>query len=343
METCADARDWTGSYDKGKDDMLAGLDVSSQCPPEATRRIYIALPTYERHENEVLSSAMMRPVPPNDPRYFFVTVPTKGCSLLAMAFNSQLGKCLNDGTFDYWLLNHGDVAPDNRVYYAHVMVEEMIAHDLDVLSAVVALKDDRGLTSTAVGARSNMWTMRRRISQHELSLLPETFTIDDCMEKLDWSRDHPLMKLFAAGDPREPCLLPNTGCMMWRLTKGEGEDKVRQEWPDAFPGFMIWDRLGWVHEDGSGTLAQPARSCPGSWGHYRIPPGARKLGGRINVQCVPEDWYAGVWFAREELRVGATTKFSTDHWGFGRTTCRRDSPVGDEKIDHAYFDCTARH
>lgn len=331
------------NYEQGKDNPLSGLDLSSKAEPEQTRRIYIAAPTYDRHENEVLSSIYNRAVPPGDDRYFLCTVPAKGQSLLAKAFNDQLAACLNDGTFDYWLLNHGDLAPDPHVPYMHVMIEEMIAHDLDVLSCVAALKDDRGLTSTAIGARSNMWTMRRRISQHELESLPETFTIDDCMEKLDWSRGHPLEKLFAAGDPREPCLLVNTGMMMIRLTKGEGEAKVRQEWPDAFPGFMIWDRLGWVHEDGSGTLAQPGNNVPRNWGHYRIPPGARERGGRINVQCVPEDWYFSLWCAREELRVGATTKVYTDHWGFGSVRCQRGKPLGTEKIDNAYFDCEARH
>jgi hypothetical protein len=331
-------------YSKGKDNPLEGLDLSSEAGAEQTRRVYIGCPTYERHENEVLSSIYQwgRNVPANDNRYFLCTVPAKGQSLLAKAFNDHWAACLNDGTFDYWLLNHGDLAPDPNVPYVHVMVEEMIKHDLDVLSCVAALKDDRGLTSTAVGCRSNMWTMRRRISQHELELLPETFTYEDCMEKLDWSRPHPLVDVFARGDVREPCLLVNTGMMMVRLTKGEGEDKVRQTWPYCFPGFMIWDRLGWVHPDGTGTLASPART-PSQWGHYRIPEGAREKGGTLNVQCVPEDWYFSIWCAREELRVGATTKVPTDHWGFGKVSCRRGQPLGTEKIDHAYFDCEARH
>ena len=329
----------------GKDASLSDLDLSGKADANTaeSRRVYIALPTYERHENEVLSSAYNRCTPPGDDRYFVCTVPTKGQSLLAKAFNDQWAACQNDGSFDYWLLNHGDLAPDPTVPYVHVMIEEMLAHNLDVLHCVAALKDDRGLTSTAIGARSNMWTMRRRISQHELELLPETFTIDDCMEKLDWSRSHPLEKLFAAGDPREPCLLANTGMMMVRLTKLVDGEKVRDEWPQCFPGFMIWDRVGFVHADGSGTIAERSNKVPASWGHYRIPPGVRREGSRLNVQCVPEDWYFSIWCAREELRVGATTKVFTDHWGFGRTRCKRGEPLGTEKIDNVYFDCEARH
>ena len=330
-------------YTQGKDNPLAGLDLSSKAEVEQTRRVYIAAPTYDRHENEVLSSIYNRAIPEGDSRYFVCAVPAKGQSLLAKAFNDHWAVCLNDGSFDYWLLNHGDLAPDPLLPYVHVMVEEMLTHNLDVLSCVAALKDDRGLTSTAIGCRSNMWTMRRRLSQHELTLLPETFTIDDCMAKLDWSKGHPLENLFAAGDPREPCLLVNTGMMMVRLSKGEGPDRIKQTWPYAFPGFMIWDRLGWVHPDGSGTLAQHDRRKPSTWGHYRIPEEAHEKGGTLNVQCVPEDWYFSLWCAREELRVGATTKVYTDHWGFSRTRCHRGHPLGTEKIDNAFFDCEARH
>ena len=335
-------------YSKGKDDPLAGGDFSSTARPEQSRRVYIAAPTYERHENETLSSIYNRAIPPDasglaDQRYFLCTVPAKGQSLLAKAFNDQYAACLNDGTFDYWLLVHGDMSPDPRVPFVHVMVEEMIKHDLDVLSCVAGLKDDRGLTSTAVGARSKHFSTRRRISQHELRQLPETFTVEDCMRCLDWSKEHPLQNLFASGDPREPCLLVNTGMMMLRLTKGEGEQKVRQMWPYNFPGFVILDRVGWVHPDGSGTLAEHDRRRPAHWGHYRIPDGAYEKGGRLNVQCVPEDWNFSLWCAREELRVGATTRIITDHWGFAKTTCNRDAPVGSEKIDHAFFDCEARH
>jgi len=334
------------NYDKGKDEPLAGLDLSSQAEPENTRRVYIAAPTYERHENETLSSIYQwgRNVPLGDSRYFLCTVPSKGQSLLAKSFNDHYAACLNDGTFDYWLLNHGDMSPDPRQPYIHVMIEEMIKHDLDVLSCVAGLKDPRGLTSTAIGARSKHFASRRKLSQHELQLLPETFTIDDCMEKLDWSKDHPLMHMFAGNDPREPCLMINTGMMMLRLTKGEGADKVRQAWPYAFPGFVILDRVGWVHHDGSGTLAAHDRRRPSTWGHYRIDPDrAMSKPGRMNVQCVPEDWNFSLWCAREELRVGATTKIITDHWGFSKTTCDRSNPRGEERFDTAYFDCEARH
>jgi predicted O-methyltransferase YrrM len=119
-------------------------------------------------------------------------------SLLAANFNSLWCKALNivhsGGRLDYFAMLHDDIGPGK--FWLDKLIDELEAKQLDVLSVVVPIKDQRGLTSTAVHKDGNNWRTECRLTMHDLYELPETFTSDDL-----------------GGKP----LLLNTGCwvMKW--------------------------------------------------------------------------------------------------------------------------------
>lgn len=134
-------------------------------------------------------------------------------SLLAHSFNLLWCKALNErrkNGLDYFAMQHADIEPQPG--WLDVLIDELEAKQLDVLGVAVAIKDPRGLTSTAV-ARSDgdPWRTHCRLTMHELHRLPETFTSDDI-----------------GGRP----LLLNTG--LWVCKFGEWADQVH---------FTINDRI----------------------------------------------------------------------------------------------------
>lgn len=312
------------------------------------RRVYVAMPTYERHENEMMTAVYKHAIPPEKLDLYLppdvtldeslkvdsadvgclVANPSKGESLLAKAFNDHWCRCLNEPIgFTHWHLQHGDVHPEG--YFVDELIEEMEKHDLDVIHACVAIKDGRGVTSTAIGPISatkgdfpgSTFATCRKITTRELERLPETFTVEDCLEHLDWSGEHPFKQLMKES-PINLCMLPNTGCMMVRLG----------DWAYQFPGFMIMDRLVMELEDG---VHQRPCVVQSPWGpHLQLPKDRDK---RRMTQTVPEDWNFGKWCARQGLKVGATTKVVTNHWGLARFTCKRGSGWGDEHRDAWFF------
>lgn len=104
-------------------------------------------------------------------------------SLLAANFNSLWVGALNlarDGAFrpDYFAMQHADVEPAD--WWIDTLIDELEARDLDVLGAVVPIKDPHGLTSLALGRPDgDTWRPRCRLTLAEVHRLPETFTSDD--------------------------------------------------------------------------------------------------------------------------------------------------------------------
>ena len=352
-----------------------------------TTRIYLTLPSYENHEVDMMQVAYRGAVPDGHD-YLIRACPRKGCSLLANAFNSGWVDCLNStsnpqpdngGPFDYWCLLHGDVEPSE--HFLHVMIQEMEEHKLNALHAVVAIKDNRGITSTGIGPISRKWSPTRKITTTELQQLPQTFTISDCLQFLDWGtypvdknkwvrwkqieddynktatpaantyirflldmigevpkpfqypRDSAFGKLIhhpTDTTPVDLCLLANTGCLLVKL----------DDWCWEFPGFVIEDRLV---EDINGTEKEPllisreTRRYTDNVGDYEDHHELSQYRGMRKTQNVPEDWAFGRWMARKGLRMGATTKVTTRHWG--KLPFVTSDPWGGEKTDQWYLGC----
>ena len=55
----------------------------------------------------------------------------------------------------------------------------MEAKDLDILGVAIPIKDNRGMTSIAIGEPGDNWRVKCRLSLREIHSLPVTFTSDD--------------------------------------------------------------------------------------------------------------------------------------------------------------------
>jgi predicted O-methyltransferase YrrM len=135
-------------------------------------------------------------------------------SLLAQNFNAlwceALSECHRGRPVHYFAMLHADIEPEDG--WLDILIAELEARQLDVLSAVVPIKDPIGLTSTALERDDkDPWRVLCRLTMKEVYRLPETFMSEDV--------GHPL--------------LLNTGCWVCRFDPAWAK-KVR---------FTINDRI----------------------------------------------------------------------------------------------------
>lgn len=175
-------------------------------------RVLIAQPGYGTFETESYYAGQKALI--NTDTYSASVVRTKS-SLLAHNFNDCLVKALNEG-YEYFAMLHTDIAVDAG--WLNVMLDEMASLNVEVMHAPAAIKDIRGLTSTAVAMAPDDWALPRRLTVKELKRLPETFTVADVRKEIE---------------PDALWLLPNTGCLVFRA----------DTWARDFPGFNIKDRV----------------------------------------------------------------------------------------------------
>lgn len=116
------------------------------------------------------------------------------------------------GNFTHFAMLHDDIVPEDN--WLDFLMEDLLAKNADVVSAVVPIKDGHGLTSTAIDAAEGIFDIERRITMTEAMRLPEVFNAADC------------------GYPDRNLLL-NSGCWVADLTK-PWRHKVR---------FTIQDRI----------------------------------------------------------------------------------------------------
>ncbi len=126
----------------------------------------------------------------------------RGTSVLPRTFNALFADALNardtDGVTHFAML-HDDVIPGPG--WVDVFLAEMARLDCDLISAVVPLKSQKGLTSTGLDTPGDPWSVRR-LCMAEIHELPETFTAADVPYRAD-----------------EQQLLLNTGCWLMRLAE----------------------------------------------------------------------------------------------------------------------------
>jgi hypothetical protein len=157
--------------------------------------------------------------------------------------------------FTHFAMLHDDVEVSPR--WISTLLGEMERTGADLMSVVIPIKNNHGLTSTGYGDPGD-WYDYRRLTMREVFRLPETFSLDD------------LPKAKAAGK----CLLVNTGCWIADLRRtqyrlrnplsGEMVFRFWQDhrlsiWPDgtACPEFAPedwnWSRL--CHQHGLKVFA----------------------------------------------------------------------------------------
>ncbi len=145
-------------------------------------------------------------------------------SLLCQNFNQLWCSALNDDPRpDLFALHHADLcAPPG---WLDMLTEELVTRSVDMMGTIVAIKDPRGLTSTAV--LDSETSKLRRVTIREAATFPETFDMADI---------HRVWDLPGAVDRYRLCL--NSG--LWVAKLGAWAD-------DAV--FTIGDRID-KSEDG---------------------------------------------------------------------------------------------
>lgn len=105
---------------------------------------------------------------------------TLGLNINALWYQA-LNACMA-GEFTHFAMVHSDIEileNEESTRWADRLIEEMDAHDLDVAAVPVAIKDERGLTSSGIGNPESRWVPFRRFTTAELDKLPTTFTAED--------------------------------------------------------------------------------------------------------------------------------------------------------------------
>ena len=127
--------------------------------------VFLALP----HRGDISVGAMMGAVQASKRQD--VRLRHLSRSLLPHCFNLLWCGALNERPVDHWAMLHDDIAPQPG--WLDVLIAEMETHNADIMSAVVPIRDERGLSSTAVRHPETGWL--RRLTIHETNRLPETF------------------------------------------------------------------------------------------------------------------------------------------------------------------------
>jgi hypothetical protein len=158
-----------------------------------TPYVYIAVPCYDTLACQILPGLCM----PSQDAQLQMQVVTG--SLLANVFNRLWCDALNKRGqgLTHFAMHHADIqAPPG---WLDTLLNEQARFGADVLSVVVPIKDQRGLTST--GTRNLETGSIRRLTMQEVFKLPETFALSDLPHGPD------------------DCLLINTGLWLCDFTR----------------------------------------------------------------------------------------------------------------------------
>jgi hypothetical protein len=177
-------------------------------------------------------------------------------SLLPTSCNNLLVSAISSSA-DWLAILHSDVDPEPNWIDALIHIAE--SHLADFVSAVVPIKDDRGVTSTAIAGTSNTGCFARLTqSQVRHPSFPDTFGIMEAAEALCQLPN----ELRVVNCPRI-FLLANTGCMIYRIAHWRPGVKFSNEDDIAVVGGRVeavWQSEDWffsrsIAERGGKVLA----------------------------------------------------------------------------------------
>lgn len=178
--------------------------------------VFLGIPTYDGQLDAGVAQAAYL----SCSRSRKVHVLTNGKSLLSSNCNTLYANALNlrkSHDLKWFAMLHADVVPGP--YWLDQLIHEAERHQADMMSAVVAIKDERGISSTAISSGDD-WRQFGRLTFHQMHAptFPITFDIQtaaDALESLDGA-------LRVSECPRHG-LLANTGCMVVRLDRDWSE------------------------------------------------------------------------------------------------------------------------
>jgi GT2 family glycosyltransferase len=135
---------------------------------------------------------------------------TGNCNVLwAAALNAA-----NQHGVKWFAMLHSDIEP--QPHWLDALIDLAVEHDADMMSAVVPIKDERGVTSTAIENPDNPWAVFCRLTQRQVwhARFPATFDIAAAAAALRGLPDG-----LGVPDCPESTLLANTGCFAIRLDR----------------------------------------------------------------------------------------------------------------------------
>lgn len=197
--------------------------------------VFIGCPTYDRIEAGTAQALYGSATQQHE-----VCVMINGKSLLNNNCNTLYAMCLNEREnlgLNWFAMLHADIEPE--AWWLDKLIDEAEKHEADMMSVVVPIKDERGLTSTALMGGNNR--VYCRLTQRQVCNpgFPKTFDLDTAVNALG---SIPNGELCVEGVPRV-ALLANTGCMVLRLKPWA--DKLFFQTKDAIiqegGKFVAWD------------------------------------------------------------------------------------------------------
>lgn len=137
-------------------------------------KLLIALPCY--HTGTSVGARAIRRVYTSHPEWKVTEIEAIG-SLLTAGFNRAWAHALNmreRGEITHFLMLHSDVRPRDE-NWIDILLAEMEKANVQVLSAIIPIKDARGMTSTALD--TNLWRPMR-FTMRQIHDAPVTWTDD---------------------------------------------------------------------------------------------------------------------------------------------------------------------
>jgi len=215
-----------------------------------------------------------------------ISVLPLGSSLLAANCNSLWCHGLNNraaANLKWFAMLHADI--ELEYWWLDMLIAEAEKYNADLMSAIVPIKDDRGLTSAAISQPGSQFRQFCRLTMRQArhELFPDTFGINEAADALERLPE----PLRIANVPRE-FLLVNTGCFVCRLDRPwcehvwfamhDGIEQVNGQWgPVQQSEDWVFSRK--VAEQGGKVMATriiPLAHKGGSqflstqvWGHPR--------------------------------------------------------------------------
>lgn len=163
------------------------------------KKLLIAMPTYDGHVDFLVQAAVYRETSGHADRM----VGAQQSSLLANCCNQLYCIALNDrDTYGRFMMWHSDVRTKASGLITG-LIQEKQRLKADVISVLLPIKDEKGLTSSGLMYGKGNKRRRRRLTIKEAEKLPETFHRSHLCELWDASRDS--------------VFLVNTGLILWDL------------------------------------------------------------------------------------------------------------------------------
>jgi|GEM_PF-5345325 len=174
--------------------------MSEQTVKEFRPVFFVGMPSGSAHPNQKAAEAFYLKITQKHRGRVVLVANTS--SSLCHNFNILWSAGLNFPGVTHFGMLHDDVVPAAE-WWIDVLYDEMVATNADVVSAVNAIKDGKGLTTTGVACVDDEYDYRR-LTTKEVTQLPPTFGYDDLPDKFKEGRE---------------VFLINTGCWIADVRK----------------------------------------------------------------------------------------------------------------------------